>query len=220
MDLGARASAHAALGDTRRLAIADNLVLGDRTVAELAALTGMKTNLLAHHLDVLESAHLIERRVSEGDHRRKYITLRWDRLPTGFHAETLQYGNVLFVCTHNSARSQFAAALWAERTGDNAESAGSHPSPLVHPQAVRVAAEYGIDISGARPSGFEQLVQTPALVVTVCDRAREGGVPTAKHHLHWSVPDPVGSGSLNAFRQAFAEIADRVDHLATQTGAA
>lgn len=220
MDLVARASSHAALGDPRRLLIADQLAFGDRTVADLAELTGLKGNLLAHHLDVLESADLIARRISEGDHRRRYITLRWDRLPTGFQPQTFHIGDVLFVCTHNSARSQFAAAIWKERTGQIAQSAGSHPSAVVHPKAVSVAAENGIDISRARPGGYELVTSTPQLVVSVCDRAREGGFPAGGHHLHWSVPDPVAAGSMTAFRQAFAEIADRVDHLVTQTSAA
>jgi DNA-binding transcriptional ArsR family regulator len=56
MNLEKRALAHAALGDGRRLSIVDRLTLGDLTVAELAAVTGMKGNLLAHHLDVLEHA--------------------------------------------------------------------------------------------------------------------------------------------------------------------
>lgn len=220
MSLVERADAHAALGDPRRLLIADNLALGDHTVAELAELSGMRGNLLAHHLDVLESAGLIERRVSEGDRRHKYISLRLDRPPSTLQHPSALSGDILFVCTHNSARSQFAAALWTEKTGDRAESAGSNPSPAVHPKAVRVAAEYGIDISDARPAGYEQIFNAPSWVVTVCDRAREGGVPAGSHFLHWSVPDPVTSGSLRAFRRAFAEIAERVDYLAKEAGAA
>jgi ArsR family transcriptional regulator, arsenate/arsenite/antimonite-responsive transcriptional repressor / arsenate reductase (thioredoxin) len=218
MDIVARAASHAALGEPRRLLIVDQLQFGDHTVADLAGLTGMAGNLLAHHLHVLESAGLIERKVSEGDRRQRFITLRRDRLPAEFSEIPALSGDVLFVCTHNSARSQFAAAIWKERTGEKAESAGSDPSPAVHPKAVRVAAEYGIDISDARPVGYGQLTRTPFLVVSVCDRARDGGVPPSKHHLHWSVPDPVASGTLTAFRQAFAEIADRVDQLAKQTG--
>ena len=219
MSLVERAGAHAALGDPRRLLIADHLALGDHTVADLAELSGMRGNLLAHHLDVLESAGLIERRVSEGDRRHKYITLRLDRLPSGLgHTATIS-GDIVFVCTHNSARSQFAAALWKDKVGGVVESAGSHPSKIVHPKAVRVAAEYGIDISDARPAGYEQVSISPSLVVSVCDRAYEEGVPVATRHLHWSVPDPVISGSLRAFRRAFAEIAERVDRLATGNGA-
>ena len=217
MSLLERADAHAALGDPRRLLIADSLALGDHTVAELAELSGMRGNLLAHHLDVLESAGLIARRVSEGDRRHKYITLRFNHLPSILHPTAIS-GDILFVCTHNSARSQFAAALWTERTGERAQSVGSHPSPVVHPKAVEVAAEHGIDISAARPAGYDQLSGSPSWVVTVCDRAREAGVPAGSHFLHWSVPDPVASGSLRAFRRAFAEIAERVDHLATETG--
>lgn len=219
MNLAERAGTHAALGDQRRLRIADHLALGDHTVAELADLTGMSGNLLAHHLDVLETAGLIERRTSEGDHRRRYVSLRWDRLPSGLHAPEWVTGGVVFVCTHNSARSQFAAALWKERTGREAESAGSHPSASVHPKAVRVAAEFGIDISGAEPSGYEQLQARPDIVVSVCDRAREGTAPTGRRHLHWSVPDPVQVGTMGAFRNAFSEIADRVEHLAATTEA-
>jgi len=219
MSLLERADAHAALGDPRRLLIADSLALGDHTVAELAELSGMRGNLLAHHLDVLESAGLIARRVSEGDRRHKYITLCFNRLPSILQHPSALTGDILFVCTHNSARSQFAAALWTERTGDRAQSAGSHPSPVVHPKAVEVAAEHGIDISAARPAGYDQLSESPSWVVTVCDRAREAGVPAGSHFLHWSVPDPVASGSLRAFRRAFAEIAERVDHLATETRA-
>lgn len=214
MDLAERANAHAALGDTRRLDIADHLALGDHTVAELAALTGMRGNLLAHHLDVLETAGLIERHTSEGDHRRRYVSLRRDRPPSGLHSLELANEDLLFVCTHNSARSQFAAAWWQEKTGHLAESAGSYPSLEVHPKAVSVAAEFGIDISRAKPTGYDQITTNPALVVSVCDRAREGGIPAGTQHLHWSVPDPVTVGTMTAFRTAFSEIADRVEDLA------
>jgi len=217
MTLAQRAEVHAALGDQRRLHIADHLALGDHTVAELAELTGMSGNLLAHHLDVLETAGLIERHTSEGDHRRRYVSLRRDRLPSGLHSVGLANGDLLFVCTHNSARSQFAAALWKERTGRATESAGSHPSAEVHPKAVSVAAEFGIDISRAKPTGYDQITTDPTLVVSVCDRAREGGIPSGTQHLHWSVPDPVTVGTMAAFRSAFSEIAGRVEHLAATT---
>lgn len=217
MNLDERADAHAALGDVRRLLIADHLAFGDHTVAELTELSGMRGNLLAHHLDVLESAGLIERRVSEGDHRRKYISLRRDRLPTGVHSPVAGIsGDVVFVCTRNSARSQFAAALWQEMTGEPAGSAGREPSPVVHPKAVEIAAEFGLDISEATPAGYERITTPPSLVVSVCDLAREGGLPEAREHLHWSVRDPVPEGTVRAFRTAFNEIADRIGHLAAQ----
>lgn len=213
MNLEERAGSHAALGDWRRLAIVDHLALGDRTVSELANVSGMAGNLLAHHLDVLESAGLIGRRVSEGDHRRRYVALNWHRLPFP-PAGASEYEDVLFVCTRNSARSQFAAALWERRTGRSAGSAGSDPAPGVDPRAIRVAGEYGIDLTSAKTRGYGALDGHPDLVVSVCDRALEAGVPTAGAHAHWSVPDPVARGTVEAFRAAFGEIAARMDHLA------
>lgn len=221
MNLEQRARAHAALGDSRRLHIVDRLALGDLTVAELAEASGLSGNLLAHHLDVLQSAGLIERRVSEGDQRRRYVSLRWANLPDGVREpDPAMFGRVAFICTHNSARSQFAAALWETRTGSPAESAGSDPSPAVHPDAIRIANEFGVDLAGLRPGGYELLSSSPDLIISVCDRARESDFPDARRHLHWSVPDPVRLGTSTAFRSAFTEIAERVEHLVGKAGRA
>lgn len=217
MELDTRAAAHAALGDIRRLLIVDHLAIGDRTVAELADLSGMQGNLLAHHLDVLESAGLIERRTSEGDHRKRYVSLRWDRLPFGVHHPLADVRNVAFVCTHNSARSQFAAALWKSTTGIDSSSAGSQPAARVHPTAIKVASEFDVDISASEPAGYDVLPSLPDLVVSVCDRALEAGLPSGRTQIHWSVPDPVSAGTLKAFRSAFNDIASRVTQLAEQT---
>lgn len=209
---------HAALGDQRRLVLVDHLALGDRTVGELADVSGMGGNLLAHHLDLLESAGLIERRVSEGDHRRRYVVLKWDRLPSGLAAPP-SFDEVLFVCTRNSARSQFAAALWERMTGRYASSAGHSPAPRVNSKAIQAAHEYDIDLSSAMPRGYEDLDGEPDLVISVCDRAFEAGVPSAQSHAHWSVPDPVTKGTIDAFRSAFDDIAVRVEHLVGATHA-
>jgi protein-tyrosine-phosphatase len=213
MDLDLRAGRHAALSDARRLLIVDELALSDRTVADLAKLTEMPGNLLAHHLDVLESAGLIGRHPSEGDRRRRYVSLRWDQLPVSVDS-VISGPSVAFVCTHNSARSQFAAALWRDATGAQVASAGSDPAPEVHPKAIRVAEEFGVDLSSAVPAGYDTLPSRPDLVVSVCDRALEAGVPEGRRQLHWSIPDPVPKGDLASFRSAFAEIANRVEHLA------
>lgn len=219
MNLEQRAQTHAALGDSRRLHIVDQLALGDHTVAELAEASGLSGNLLAHHLDVLQSAGLVERRVSEGDQRRRYVSLRWANLPDSVgEPDSNVFGRVAFICTHNSARSQFAAALWETRTGSPAESAGSDPSPAVHPDAIRIAEEFGVDLAGSRPGGYELLSSSPDLIISVCDRARESEFPDARRHLHWSVPDPVRVGTASAFRSAFTEIVERVEHLAGQAG--
>ena len=213
MTLESRAAAHAALGDARRLLIVDYLASSDLTVAELANIPGIGTNLLAHHLDILEEASIIRRSVSEGDRRRKYVSLMWDSLPPLQPAVPHAVGSVAFICTHNSARSQFAAAVWEQATGGKAQSAGSHPAVRVHPLAVKAAARLDIDLSSALPRGYETLETVPDLVVSVCDRARETGLPTAKTTIHWSVPDPVRAGNLQSFHQAFIEIASRVERL-------
>lgn len=220
MELPERARIHAALGDPHRLAIVDALALGDRTPAELGGLTGLPTNLLAHHLRALEAAGLTERRRSAGDGRRRYVVLRADRIAGLVPAARVDAAVVLFVCTANSARSQFAAAEWRRRTGGPSESAGARPAARVHPGAVRAARRRGLDLSGAVPKGYEAVSAEPALVVSVCDRAREGGVPFAAPTLHWSVPDPVADGSAAAFASAFAEIAHRIDRLAAARAAA
>ena len=220
MDHAARARVHAALADPHRLALVDALVLGDRTPRELGELVGAPPNLLAHHLNVLEDAGLVERRVSAGDRRRRYVVLRPDRLQALVPAQGLPSGPVLFVCTHNSARSQIAAALWRDRTGGAADSAGTEPAPRVHPAAVRAARRLGVDLAGMIPKGYEAVGAVPVLVVSVCDRARETGDPFDGPRLHWSVPDPVAGGGQAAFTAAFAEIARRVERLAAAPRAA
>lgn len=214
MTIEDRARLHAALGDRHRLRIIDELLSGDRNVQELGELTGLSGNLLAHHLNVLEEAALIERRRSSQDRRRRYVVLNRPRLNRLFPEGRLFGGRVLFVCTHNSARSQFAAALWAERTGERAESAGSQPAGRVHPKAIAAARQYGLDLSAATPKGYRSIVGNPEVVISVCDRARESGIPfRPRRLLHWSVPDPVETNTRLAFRSAFGEIAQRIDGL-------
>lgn len=215
MELEHRARVHAALGDPERLRIIDDLTLGDRSVNELGDLVDMPGNLLAHHLEVLESAGLIRRRVSEGDRRRRYVSLERDVMAMLTTRDSRPVQSVLFVCTHNSARSQFAAALWRQRSGGPVSSAGTQPAPRVHPLAIKVAAEFGIDLSRAKPKGYDSIHDTPDLVVSVCDRAREAGFPAAGSHLHWSVPDPLAKSTISAFRAAFTELSERVEGLAT-----
>ena len=212
-NLAERASLHAALGDPVRLAVVDALSLGDLGVEDLRGITGVEGNLLAHHLRVLEDAGLVVRRPSEGDLRRRYVTLRPERLGGLVASPLLEAGRVLFVCLHNSVRSQYAAALWGERTGRRAFSAGTQPAEAVHPQAVEAAAQLGIDLSRAVPKGYDQIVPRPDLVVSVCDRARESGARFDAARLHWSVPDPVSQGDPSAFLRSFREITARMERL-------
>lgn len=208
-----RARAHRALGDPSRLAIVDALRLSDRSPTELGEATRLDPNLLAFHLKVLERAGLVERRRSAGDGRRRYVRLRGAALEQLLSAPRVAAVRVLFVCTHNSARSVFAAGLWRARTGRACDSAGHRPARRVHPLAVDVARAHGVDLAGARPRGYSDVGLRPDLVVSVCDRALEAGVPFDAPRLHWSVPDP-GDGDRNGFEAAFDEIAQRVGRLA------
>lgn len=217
MEVTERARLHAALGDPLRLRMVDSLLLGDRTFQELADAAGLPGNAAAYHLAVLDEAGLIARRASEGDRRHRYIHLRPEPLELlGLPARAVT-GAVLFVCTHNSARSQFAAALWKARIGGPVDSAGTDPAGSVHPRAVQAAEAYGLDLSSSVPKGYEGVAGRPELVVSVCDRAHEAGVPFGAPMLHWSIPDPVLAGTQSAFQSAFAEIATRVDRMARAT---
>ncbi len=220
MDQADRLRVHAALAEPSRLAIVDALALGDRTPRELGDLVDLPTNLLAHHLEVLDAAGLIERRASAGDRRRRYVVLRHGPLAGLLPAAAAPVASVVFVCTGNSARSQFAAALWRRRTGASADSAGAEPARRVHPGATRAARAFGVDLSGRSPKGYDGLELEPTLVVSVCDRAREAGLPFDCRTLHWSVADPVADGRAAAFAAAFAEISERVELLAAARPAA
>lgn len=214
MDLPQRARVHSALGDEARLELVDLLLEGDLSVRELAGALEMPGNLLAHHLNVLDDAGVIERRKSEGDHRRRYVTLRRQVVAVlDLSPEPIPVSSVVFVCNHNSARSQYAAAYWTSRTGRVAASAGANPAATVHPLAMRVAMERGLDLAGAEPSGYDSLTRLPELLISVCDQAREANLPNAERHIHWSVPDPVAVRQVGAFRSAFDDIEHRVDSL-------
>ena len=212
-----RAARHAALGDPVRLAMVDELASSDRSPVELRRQFGLESNLLAHHLDVLEHVGLIERTRSSGDGRRRYVHLLRPALADLAIGIFTYRGSALFVCTLNSARSQLAAALWAELTGGTAASAGTHPADAVHPQALAAGTRAGVDLSGASPKTLDA-VDVPPLVVTVCDRAHE---ELAEHPgwLHWSVPDPVTVGTEAAFDATVTELTERITSIARASAA-
>jgi arsenate reductase len=132
--------------------------------------------------------------------------------------------HVLFLCTHNSSRSQMAEGLLRTHGGTHYQvfSAGTHPSK-VHPLAIKVMAEMGIDISeqaGHRAKGIEEFEAEPPmeLVVTVCDEAAEECpyFPRARRQEHWGFPDPsAATGSeeerLEVFRRVRDAIAAHID---------
>jgi ArsR family transcriptional regulator, arsenate/arsenite/antimonite-responsive transcriptional repressor / arsenate reductase (thioredoxin) len=211
-DLGRRAAMHAALADPARLAITDTLADGDASPSELAAMLAMPSNLLAHHLRVLEDAGMVARHRSEGDRRRTYLRLLPGSLdglagPAGRAAR-----RVLFVCTANSARSHLAAALWRQASKVPAASAGTCPADALAPGAIDAAARRRLPLPRLRPRHVGDVRHDGDLLVTVCDLAHEelGGQAA----LHWSVPDPVPAGDRESFDAALAELDRRVRLLA------
>jgi arsenate reductase (thioredoxin) len=122
---------------------------------------------------------------------------------------------VLFLCTHNSARSQMAEGFLRELGGGRFEaaSAGTEARGL-NPLAVQAMAEEGIDISLQESKTLERYVNEPFdLVITVCDEANESCpyFPNARERRHWSFPDPsaVGGDDETKFA-AFREVRDAV----------
>lgn len=204
-----RALLHGALADPHRLAVVDELVLSDRSPSELRAKLNLDSNLLAHHLDVLERLKLIERSASQGDRRRRYIRLVPGTLAGLGVGMSLQVGRVVFVCTENAARSQLAAALWNDicRTVPGC-SGGTRPRKQVYAGAVAAAERRGLSLAGVQPGPIPER-RSRDLLITVCDRAHEElrDEPDDPPRLHWSIPDPAAAAAPNAFDLA-AELLD------------
>jgi protein-tyrosine-phosphatase len=207
-----RAAMHAALADPARLRITDTLADGDASPSELAGLLAMPSNLLAHHLRVLEEAGLVTRQRSEGDRRRTYLRLVPGPLEAGAAPGGRTARRVLFVCTANSARSHLAAALWRRASPVPAASAGTHPAEAIDGGAVDAARRHSLPLPLVRPCRVGDAWRDGDLVVTVCDQAHEelGGLAA----VHWSVADPVRDGSPAGFDAAVAELDRRVTRLA------
>ncbi|HUQ40196.1 MAG TPA: ArsR family transcriptional regulator [Acidimicrobiales bacterium] len=224
------------LSDPIRWHLVVELGRSDRRVGELVELVGRPQNLVSYHLAELKRAGIVNARRSSADGREVYYRadlLRCREL-LGKAGLSLHPGlslapspaaggrgvsgrqRLLFLCTGNSARSQIAEALVEHRTAGaiEARSAGSDPKPL-HPNAVRVMAERGVDIAGRPTKSLSRFTRNRFdRVVTLCDKVREvcpqfPGPPLA---AHWSMPDPAASGdSDEATYPAFREVADEIE---------
>ncbi len=126
---------------------------------------------------------------------------------------------VLFLCTGNSCRSQMAEGWLRRLAGDRFDvaSAGTRPAGL-HPDAVLVMREAGVDIAGHRSKNVSEFLQQPFdFVITVCDSAKEACpyFPGEVQRLHWSFPDPAAATGtheerLAVFRQVRDQIAEHI----------
>jgi len=123
---------------------------------------------------------------------------------------------ILILCTGNSCRSHMAEGFLREAAGDLFEvhSAGSKPAGYVHPMAIAVMEEVGIDLSGHASKSLEPFLEEPIqTVITVCDHANEACpvFPGAGHRYHWGFEDPPkaardGEAEIDAFRRIRDEI--------------
>lgn len=126
---------------------------------------------------------------------------------------------VIFVCTHNSARSQMAEGMLRAWGGDRFESfsAGTEATS-VRPEAIAVMDEIGIDISGHASKTLEPFLEHSFnWLITVCDQAKEScpTIPGVRQQAHWSIDDPSGAqgdeaARLAAFRTARDRLRDRI----------
>ena len=122
---------------------------------------------------------------------------------------------VLFLCTHNSARSQMAEGLLRTMAGDRFEvfSAGTEKT-RVHPLAIEAMREIGVDISGQRSKTIEELGGRQFdYVITVCDRANESCpiFPGSTERMHWSFDDPSAAAGTDEQRlRAFRDVREGI----------
>lgn len=223
------------LADDTRWQLISELRQSDRQVGELVAQLQLPQNLVSYHLGVMRQAGLVQVRRSDADARVTYYGLDIERLQSAYQqiGADLQLpqltasmeapsATVIFLCTGNSARSQMAEGWLRHLSGGRvlARSAGVQPRSL-HPLAIEVMAEAGIDIGYQQAKSPEALTDiTPNVVVTVCDLARERcpDWPGKPAQLHWSIPDPVRvrgdhTTQLGAFRTASNELHARVQAL-------
>ena len=223
------------LSDPLRWQIVSELGRSDRRVGELVDLVGRPQNLVSYHLAELRRADVATARRSSADGRDVYyrVDLRRCRdlladaggslhpglsLTSGGHTDARIPGRpeLLFLCTGNSARSQIAEALAVHRSDGQvgAASAGSHPKPL-HPNAVRVLAERGIDISSHSTKPLTRYANRRFdRVITLCDKVREvcPDFPGTPSSAHWSIPDPAASGPDDEMTYpTFVQVADDIE---------
>jgi protein-tyrosine-phosphatase/DNA-binding transcriptional ArsR family regulator len=232
------------IADPLRWQLLQELARSDRRVNELTTLAEKPQNLVSYHLKELRNAGLVTARRSSADGRDTYYRVDLERCGRLLAASgtALQPGlrlelqapepgperrrrrrrRVLFLCTGNSARSQIAEALLEARSGHTVEarSAGSHPKVL-HPNAVRVLAERGIDISGHETKHVRRFARSHFdEVITLCDRVREvcPEFPNEPVVAHWSIPDPALDGESDeatypAFERTAQELETRIGFL-------
>lgn len=213
------------LTDEVRWRLLNELRYSDRQVRELVEWLKLPQNLVSYHLGILRQAGLVRTHRSEADARVQYYSLdfhtlqqHYEQIGANLHlsvaANTTSNTtdrSVVFICSANSARSQMAEGLLRQLSGGTIKvrSAGISPS-MIHPNAVQVMTEIGIDIAYQQAKSILDLQNyQPDIVVTVCDKAREACEHCfdAPLQLHWSIPNPTHENTDTQYR-AFQQTRD------------
>jgi protein-tyrosine-phosphatase len=207
------------------------LARSDYRVHELVGLLHKPMNLVSYHLRLLRDAQLVLERRSSGDGRDVFYTLNFERFQQLYHQaveeihpalaaptptaqavqdDTRPPARILFLCTHNSARSQIAEALLRHLAQGRAEaySAGTEPG-RVHPVALATLERYEVDTTGLHSKHLTQFIGQPFdFIITVCDRANESCpvFPGDPERIHWSFPDPSALTDPEEQQRAFSRI--------------
>lgn len=204
-----------ALADETRLQIVRMLLRTDLRAGEIVEQTGLPPNSISYHLKHLRTAGLLRDRRSSSDARDIYYSVDLEQLyalydqagdairprniPEDAPRQSDRYLDrplrVLFLCTHNSARSQLAEGILRQIGGDLVEvfSAGSSPRE-VHPETIALLREWNINTREHTAKQIERFVgQDFDSIITVCDRVREEcpTFPGDPVQMHWSLPDPL-----------------------------
>jgi ArsR family transcriptional regulator, arsenate/arsenite/antimonite-responsive transcriptional repressor / arsenate reductase (thioredoxin) len=219
-----------ALADDTRFTIMRLLMASDLRAGEIVERLRLPQNAVSYHLRQLRAAGLLHDRRSSSDARDVYYSVDLDRLQALYqtsgdelHARLPDDGElpkvleqhtrplrILYLCTHNSARSQMAEGLTRHLGGKHVEvySAGSFPS-RVHPLTLELLHACDVDTSGLESKSLEQFVgQQFDYVITVCDRARDScpTFPNDPAKIHWSFPDPTLHRDPDEQRKAFVQL--------------
>jgi Protein-tyrosine-phosphatase len=222
-----------------RWGIVSLLAHSDYSGQELVRFLQQPQNLVSYHLKLLLRQHLIKERRNSADERSIYFSLDLETLQSlyltsgiALHPALRICGNlsdtapeswiaaekplrVLFLCTHNSARSQMAEGMLRTLSHGRIEvlSAGSQPAEL-NPMAIQAAASLGVDIQHQHAKNMDEFLgQSFDYVITVCDRVRETcpTFPGEPERIHWSIPDPIMvEGAKEERYQAFEQIAQQL----------
>lgn len=232
------------LGHDVRWKLVQALAVSDLRVQEMVDQVDEPMNLVSYHLKLLREAGLVSDHRSAADGRDVYYTLKLELIKQGLYEvgesihpsiahgdEEIAFINkedqaddpvrVLFLCTHNSARSQMSEALLRHLSKGKIEvfSAGTEATQI-KPLAAATMEAMHVDMTGQYSKTLDQYLDEPFdYVITVCDRAREvcPVFPGAGTQLHWSIPDPSDvedeKKRMRAFESTARELWTRLHNL-------